>query len=95
TEDKGYLMAVFNLPPAASLNRTSEAATKAEAVIRSDPAVASVLAVLGLDFLGGGAAPNTGVIFIRLKDYAERVGAAQHSTAVAQRISRLLATQTV
>lgn len=94
TEDKGYLMAVFNLPPAASLNRTSEAATKAEAVIRSDPAVASVLAVLGLDFLGGGAAPNTGVIFIRLKDYAERVGAAQHSTAVAQRISRLLATQT-
>jgi HAE1 family hydrophobic/amphiphilic exporter-1 len=94
TEDKGYLMAVFNLPPAASLNRTSEAATKAEAAIRSDPAVASVLAVLGLDFLGGGAAPNTGVLFVRLKDYSERVGAAQHSTAVAQRISRLLASQT-
>ncbi len=91
SEDKGYLMAIFNLPPAASINRSTDAARAAEAIIRADRAVASVVAVVGIDFLGGGAAPNAGVFFVRLKDYAERPGAAEHSTAVARRITRALA----
>jgi HAE1 family hydrophobic/amphiphilic exporter-1 len=90
-EDKGYLMAVYNLPPAASLNRTIDAASRAEAIVRQDKAVDTVLSVAGIDFLGGGGAPNAGVMFIRLKDYAERKGAAEHSTAVARRLSRALA----
>ncbi|MEZ5910379.1 MAG: multidrug efflux RND transporter permease subunit [Hyphomicrobiaceae bacterium] len=89
-EDKGYLLVVFNLPPAASLNRTSIAADKAEAIIRKDPAVETVTSVLGFDFLGGGAAPNAGVMFIRLKDYAVRHRRDMHSTFVARRLSRAL-----
>ncbi len=89
-EDKGFLMVIFNLPPGASLNRTSVAANKAEAIVNQDPAVDGITSVLGLDLLGGGAASNSGVLFVRLKDYSERPGAAMHSTSVARRLSGAL-----
>jgi len=90
-EDKGFIIAVFNLPPGASLNRTSDAAQKAEAIIAQDPAVESVVSIIGLDFLGGGTSPSAGVMFVRLKDYAERTGASMHSSVVAGRLSGALA----
>ncbi|MGE0768282.1 MAG: efflux RND transporter permease subunit [Hyphomicrobiaceae bacterium] len=90
-EDKGFLITVFNLPPGASLNRTSEAARKAEAIISQDPAVDGVVTIMGLDFLGGGTSPSSGVMFVRLKDYEARTSRALHSSAVAGRISRALA----
>ncbi|MCC7250763.1 multidrug efflux RND transporter permease subunit [Hyphomicrobium sp.] len=85
-EDKGFVMGIITLPAGASLNRTSEAASKAEAIVRADPAVDGVTSVLGLDFLGGGSASNGGVMFIRLKPYAERTSREMHSTVVARRL---------
>jgi len=85
-EDKGFVIGVITLPAGASLNRTSQAATKAEAIVRNDPAVEGVTTVLGLDFLGGGAASNGGVMFIRLKPYEERTSPNMHSAAVAGRL---------
>jgi hydrophobe/amphiphile efflux-1 (HAE1) family protein len=90
-EDKGFIIAVFNLPPGASLNRTSEAGRKGEAIIMQDPAVDGVVSIMGLDFLGGGTSSSAGVMFVRLKDYAERTGPGMHSSVVAQRLSRALA----
>lgn len=90
-EDKGFVITAFNLTPGASLNRTSEAAAKAEAIIAADPAVDGVTTIVGLDFLGGGASSSAGVMFVRLKDYDARKGADMHSTAVAARLSRALA----
>ncbi|WP_333793246.1 efflux RND transporter permease subunit [Hyphomicrobium sp.] len=90
-EDKGFIIAVLNLPAGASLNRTSDAAEKALDVIRKDPAVETVTTVLGLDFLGGGSASNGGVMFVRLKPYDERKTANMHSTVVARRLSMALA----
>jgi hydrophobe/amphiphile efflux-1 (HAE1) family protein len=86
-EDKGFLITVLNLPAGASLNRTEDAARKAEAIIRKDPAVESVTSILGLDFLGGGSASNGGVIFVRLKPYDERTTADMHSVATARRLT--------
>ena len=91
-EDRGYIIVVMQLPPGASLNRTDAAALKAEEIIRQDPAVATVVSVLGLDFLGGGAASNTGVMFARLKPYAERETRALHALAAVGRLYRALAT---
>ena len=90
-EDKGFLITVFNLPPGASLNRTSEAARKGEAIMLQDPAVEAVVAIIGLDFLGGGTSPSAGVMFVRLKDYNLRKTRDLHSSAVAARLSRALA----
>jgi len=90
-EDKGFVIGVITLPAGASLNRTSDTAAKAEAIISEDPAVDGVTSVLGIDFLGGGAASNAGVMFIRLKDYAQRTTRDMHSTAVAGRLIGKLA----
>lgn len=91
-EDRGFIMAIVNLPAGASLNRTSEAAAKAEAIISDDPAVDGVTTILGLDFLGGGAASNAGVMFIRLKPYADREEPSMVSTAVVRRLFGALST---
>jgi len=90
-EDKGFLIAIYNLPPGASLNRTSAAAAKAEAIISKDPAVDGVVSVLGLDFLGGGSAPNAGVSFIRLKPYDQRTKPSMSAPVVARRLFGALA----
>jgi hydrophobe/amphiphile efflux-1 (HAE1) family protein len=90
-EDKGFLITVFNLPPGASLNRTSEAALAAEAIIQRDPAVDGITTIAGFDFLGGGTSSSAGVMFIRLKDYSERLTSDMHSSAVAARLARALA----
>ena len=91
-EDKGFIMTVMNLPAGASLNRTSDAARKAEEIIRQDPAVDTVTTVLGLDFLGGGAASNAGVMFVRLKPYEVRTTRDMHATAVVRRLFGALST---
>jgi len=90
-EDKGYLMVIFNLPPGASLNRTSIAAAKAEAIVNKDPAVDGITSILGLDLLGGGSASSAGVLFARLKDYDKRTAANMHSTVVVRRLFGALA----
>ena len=84
-EDKGFLITIFNLTPGASLNRTSDAAAKAEAIIAADPAVDGVTTLVGIDFLGGGASSSAGVMFVRLKGYDQRTSRDLHSTAVATR----------
>ena len=86
-EDKGFIITVLNLPAGASLNRTEEAAKKAAEIIRADPAVEGVTTILGLDFLGGGAASNGGVMFVRLKGYEERTSRDMHALAVARRLT--------
>ncbi len=91
-EDKGFLITVVSLPPGASLNRTSEAARKAEEILHKEPAVDGVTAVLGFDFLSGGSASNSGVIFVRLKGYDQRTAPNMHSTAVARRLFGALST---
>jgi hydrophobe/amphiphile efflux-1 (HAE1) family protein len=90
-EDKGYLITVLALPPGASLNRTVETAKKAEAIIVADPAVDSVMSVMGVDFLNGGTSSNAGVMFVRLKPYAERTSGSMHSLRVAGRLAGALA----
>jgi len=91
-EDKGYLIVIYNLPPAASLNRTQIAADKAEAIIQKNPAVDGVVSILGLDFLGGGSSSSAGVMFVRLKDYKERTSRAMHSSIVARQLFGALST---
>ena len=90
-EDKGFILAVVNLPAGASLNRTSDAARKAEEIMRQEPAVDAVTTILGIDFLGGGAASNAGVMFVRLKPYDVRTARDMHATSVVRRLYGALA----
>lgn len=71
-EDQGILLANMQLPNAASLARTSDAARRAEEVLAATPGVDSFNVVGGMSLLSGTYTPNTATFFIRLKPWEER-----------------------
>jgi HAE1 family hydrophobic/amphiphilic exporter-1 len=87
-EDEGYFICVVQAPAGASLEYTSEIARKAERILYSEGDIASAFAVMGFSF--SGAAPNNGLIFVRLKDYVDRQGAEHSLDAVLGRVGRQL-----
>ena len=71
-QDKGYLIAVAKLPDGASLDRTEKVIRRMADEALQHPAVQGAVAFPGLSFNGFTPVSNTGIVFIRLKDYAER-----------------------
>ena len=75
-EDQGYAMAIIQLPPGATKERTEAVMRQMYAVISKDQAVDGMLQVTGFSFQGSGE--NAGMAFIKLKDWSQRdVGAMQ------------------
>src|SRR5699024_1530496 len=72
TEDQGVLMAMVELPEQATMQQTREAVQAVEQYLLDDQGdtVASVFAAVGFSF--GGSGQNNAMMFIRLRDYAER-----------------------
>ncbi|OFW47061.1 MAG: hypothetical protein A3J29_16700 [Acidobacteria bacterium RIFCSPLOWO2_12_FULL_67_14b] len=83
-EDEGYFMCIVQAPAGASLEYSTNIAKQAEQIIYADKDVAAAFAVMGFSFAG--AAPNNGMIFVRLKGYDERQGADQSLDAVINRL---------
>jgi len=69
-EDQGYALALIQLPPGATMERTGEVLRQMETILQDHPAVEKVLDVAGFSFVGQGE--NVGLGFIRLKDWDER-----------------------
>ena len=84
-EDQGYIIANFQLPPGATLERTGKALREAEDFILKQPEVASMVGVQGFSFSGSGQ--NMALGFITLKNWKERKGAGHSAQDVAGRIS--------
>ncbi|WP_363349837.1 multidrug efflux RND transporter permease subunit [Methylocystis echinoides] len=72
TLDRGYLIAAFQLPPGASLERTDAVMRQASDMILQRPGVQSSVVFTGFDGATFTNAPNSGVIFVTLKSFAER-----------------------
>jgi hydrophobic/amphiphilic exporter-1 (mainly G- bacteria), HAE1 family len=71
-EDQGYLIAIVQAPPGASLDYTASVADKAQAVIATNKDVVGSFAVMGFSF--SGASPNAGLIFLATKPADQRRG---------------------
>jgi multidrug efflux pump subunit AcrB len=69
--DRGYLIAAFQLPPGASLDRTDKALRRAADIILHRPGVLNSVVFAGFDGATFMNAPNTGVIFVALKPFEE------------------------
>jgi HAE1 family hydrophobic/amphiphilic exporter-1 len=69
-EDQGYLIAIVQAPPGASLAYTTAIADKAQAVIAQNKDVVGSFAVMGFSFSGN--ASNSGLIFLATKPSDER-----------------------
>ncbi len=78
-EDQGYTLALIQLPPGASMERTGEVLSQMEGILRQHSAVDKVVAVAGFSFIGQGE--NVGIGFIRLKDWSERTEPEQQINA--------------
>jgi len=84
-EDQGVLFSQIQLPTGATQERTLKVIEKVEDHFMNDEknAVASVFAVAGFSFSGNGQ--NSGIAFVRMKDWAERPGAANRVNAIVGR----------
>lgn len=82
SEDQGYLIVDVQGPPEASSNRTLASLAQIEQIFASEPAVQNVVAMQGFSFSGNG--PNAALVFVTLKDWAER-GASHSAQAIADR----------
>jgi len=83
--DPGYFLIQVQAPPGASLEYTAGVAQQAEKIIMGDPDVMALFSVMGFSF--GGAAPNSGLMFVRLKEFDERRGAEHSVQAVLGRMA--------
>jgi HAE1 family hydrophobic/amphiphilic exporter-1 len=83
--DPGYFIVQVQAPAGASLEYTGGVAQQAEKIILADPDVMTLFSVMGFSF--GGAAPNSGIMFVRLKEFDDRPGAEHSLQAVLGRLS--------
>ena len=74
-QDQGYLIGVVQMPPGASLERTTEIVRRLQQVALKNPATSDTTAFAGFDGATFTNAPNAGAVFIALKDKAKRVDA--------------------
>jgi multidrug efflux pump len=74
-EDLGIVVAIAELPPGASLDRTMATLERVEELLNKNDAIASISKVGGFSFIGQGE--NIGQCFIRLKHWNERDTTAQ------------------
>jgi multidrug efflux pump len=87
-QDKGYLICVAILPNGASLDRTEKVIRQMGEIAMQNPAVDGAVAFPGLSFNGFTNSPNTGIVFVRLKDYDKRkdLGEAGYGPFVAHQL---------
>jgi len=78
-EDQGMLMVMYNAPPGATQERTLQSMQKVQEFVLQQPEVNSMFNVAGFSFAG--SSQNSGMGFIRLKDWSEREASAQEIAA--------------
>jgi len=71
-EDMGYLFVNIQLPDAASMQRSDVVAKKVEKIIKKYPEVEHITTATGYSMLSGSMSPNSGFIFLSLKDWDQR-----------------------
>jgi HAE1 family hydrophobic/amphiphilic exporter-1 len=84
SEDEGYFITILQAPAGASLEYTSNIARQAEAIMVQQPEILTAFSVAGFSF--SGAAPNQGLMFVRLRGLEERTASSQSLEAVIGRI---------
>jgi hydrophobe/amphiphile efflux-1 (HAE1) family protein len=71
-DDQGGFFVVVQLPGAASVARTADVISQAEAILKREPAVEDTTAVIGLNFIDSYSQSNAAFIVVTLKPFEER-----------------------
>ena len=90
-EDQGILGVAVQLPPGASLDRTSAVLKKVEEILAKTDGLESFQTIGGYGAVTSTYQANYGSIFARLKPWEERKGAALHVKGIMARLARQFA----
>jgi HAE1 family hydrophobic/amphiphilic exporter-1 len=90
-EDQGILGVNVQLPPAASLERTSVVLRKVEEIVAKLEGIESYQTIGGYGLVTNTYQPNFGTLFVRLKPWEERHGEALHVKGLMATLQRELA----
>src|SRR6478672_211702 len=82
--DRGYLIIITQLPPAASLARTDEVNRQAVEIALSVPGIAHAVNIVGFSGATFTNAPNSGAVFVTLDPFEKRAHDPRQSAAAIQ-----------
>lgn len=86
-QDKGYLIAMIQLPDGASLERTVAVSSRMVKMIKETPGTGPVVELPGLSIMTFGAQANVSTMFIPLKPFDERVKAHLSADVIARTLN--------
>jgi hydrophobe/amphiphile efflux-1 (HAE1) family protein len=89
-QDKQYLVAIAQLPDAASLDRTEAVVRRMADIALSTPGVANAVQFPGLSVNGFANKPNAAIIFVTLKPFEERKSKELSSGAIVGTLNQKL-----
>jgi hydrophobic/amphiphilic exporter-1 (mainly G- bacteria), HAE1 family len=89
-EDQGFMYVGLQLPPASSLQRTSEASREIEDILMKTPGVRYVSSVIGYSLLSGVSTTYSSFFFVSLKDWDERKSPDESYDAIKQHLAMAL-----
>jgi hydrophobe/amphiphile efflux-1 (HAE1) family protein len=80
--DRAYFITVFQLPPGSTLSRTDAVVRRASEIIMRRPGVKNAVEFVGFDGATFTNAPNTGVVFVGLAPFEERIASGLSKDAI-------------
>src|SRR5277367_4878751 len=89
-EDQGYVYINMDLPNAASLERTSAAASQVEEILANTPGVEYTTSVVGFSLLSFVRTTYNGFFFVTLKPWSSRETRAEQFQEIQQRLNQQL-----
>ncbi|CAH9051860.1 multidrug efflux RND transporter permease subunit OqxB23 [Pseudoalteromonas holothuriae] len=87
-QDKQYLVAIAQLPDAASLDRTEAVTREMEKIALQVPGVANTVSFPGLSVNGFTNSPNSAIVFTPLEDFASRDDPSLSAMAIADELNK-------
>lgn len=87
-QDKQYLVAVVQLPDAASLDRTQSVVEQIQEIALDVPGVAHTVAFPGLSVNGFANSTNSAVMFTPLDDFSQRTDPSMSANAIAMQLNQ-------
>jgi hydrophobe/amphiphile efflux-1 (HAE1) family protein len=90
SQDKQYVIAIAQLPPAASLERTEEVTREIGAIGLSQPGVSHAVQFSGMSVNGFAASSSAALVFFPLDSFDKRQSPGQSSAAIAQALNMKL-----
>ena len=90
-QDKQYLVAIAQLPDAASLDRTQAVVMEMEKIALQVPGVAHTVAFPGLSVNGFTNSPNSAIVFTPLDAFADRQDPSKSAMAIAAQLNQRFA----